>query len=69
MPPPSNPKEARVLGDELQRDPLQHANNAVTLLACLQDPQQQQEVSAAVTIDGSSSRTTAAAAAIAVLRC
>lgn len=28
-------KEVRALGDELQRDPLQHANHAVSLLNCI----------------------------------
>jgi len=30
-------KEARALGDELQRDPIQHANHAVSLLNCIKD--------------------------------
>jgi hypothetical protein len=28
-------KQVRALGDELQRDPLQHANHAVSLLNCI----------------------------------
>jgi hypothetical protein len=28
-------KQVRGLGDELQRDPLQHANHAVSLLNCI----------------------------------
>lgn len=31
----SSVKEARSLGDELQRDPLLHANHAVSLLNCI----------------------------------
>jgi len=31
-------KEARLLGDRLQQDPVQHANHAATLLSCLQQP-------------------------------
>lgn len=32
-------REARSLGDDLARDPIAHANNAVTLLQCLQEPE------------------------------
>lgn len=37
-------KQVRALGDELQRDPLQHANHAVSLLNCIKTDTQEVSV-------------------------
>jgi hypothetical protein len=36
-----NAKEAKLLGEQLQHDPVRNANNAVRLLQCLQQPLQE----------------------------
>jgi hypothetical protein len=41
-----NAREAKLLGEQLQHDPVRNVNNAVRLLQCLQPPLQ--EVSLAV---------------------
>lgn len=34
-------KQAKLFGEQLQHDPMRHANNAVVLLQCLQEPLQE----------------------------